>query len=573
MRRARGAALIAVIFFIVVMSLLAAVTAFLVVGSSVSAVGYQASEQALFLAEAGIERTLRVLTAPNFDATSADRRRACVALVGDAGLTGVTLGAGAWTLTAGAAQYANNAAAGGTGARLNGGVNATATTLTVNSTAGYAPAGRLMVDREIMDYAGLTPTAFTGVARGVAGTAAAAHADVARVGQYQCNVSVQGAVPGFTAPRGLRTLTVAGQSQEGWAVGAGGVILRFNAPADAPADGVPRWTVFQTTAIPLRGISLDSYAHGWTVGNPPGGGIDVAGLRWNPDGSPNWDVAAVDAATINAVQAISSMDAWAVGDAGAYLGGACDARGRIGYWNGTAWGCAVSPSNQNLNALHMLDMDNDGRADFGWAVGNTGGGNVGGCPANNARILRFNGAWSCATGTTVNENLLGVFTVSATEAWAVGTRGANNGTGWTILRNTGGGWARFGTNTGTTRATDLSAIYMLDTDADGVADFGWAVGRSANNGGACGNTARILNWDGAAWRCVASPVARDLNAVTCNAIDDCWAVGDAGTILHWDGASWRASAQSGVVTTQNLTGIAVVGPRTAPRTAWRESFP
>lgn len=573
MKHARGAALIAVIFVIVVMSLLAGIAAFLVVGSSASALEYQSSEQALFIAEAGVERTARALTAPNFAVVNPDRRRTCVSLVGDADLTNVALGAGLWTLTANTSRYSDNAALGGTGARLTAALTAAAATVTVNDTSGYAPAGRIMVDREIMDYSGVTANTFTGVQRGVAGSSAAAHASGARVGHYQCDIIVQGGVADFSRPRGLRTLSAGTQLQEGWAVGDGGVILRFNSPADTPPGGVPRWTVFQDTGRVTNGVSLDSYAHGWLVGDPPGDGFGIAAARWNPDGTPSWDPVAIDRATINAVQAVSSTDAWAVGDAGANLGGNCSARARIGRWNGAAWACVASPSNRNLNALHVLDTDGNGAADFGWAVGDTGGGNVGGCPRNNARILRFDGAWSCESGATVNEDLRGVFTVSPIDAWAVGRRGRNNGVGWTILRNTGGGWAPFGVDTNVTRATDLNAIFMLDTDGNGIADFGWAVGASANNGGACGNTARILYWNGAAWSCVVSPIAEDLRAVSCMAVNDCWAVGNRGTILHWDGTAWLVHAQSGVVTTEGLTGIAFVGPRSTPRTAWREIFP
>ncbi len=69
---------------------------------------------------------------------------------------------------------------------LDGGINATVTTITVNSTDG-APtqAGegmmQIQIDQEKMSYNGMTATSFTGCNRGIIGTIAAAHADSATV--------------------------------------------------------------------------------------------------------------------------------------------------------------------------------------------------------------------------------------------------------------------------------------------------------------------------------------------------------------------------------------------------------
>jgi hypothetical protein len=60
---------------------------------------------------------------------------------------------------------------------LNGALSDVATTVTVNSTAGFSTTGTILIGSEVITYAGLTTTTFTGCTRGSGGTAAAAHAD------------------------------------------------------------------------------------------------------------------------------------------------------------------------------------------------------------------------------------------------------------------------------------------------------------------------------------------------------------------------------------------------------------
>jgi hypothetical protein len=60
---------------------------------------------------------------------------------------------------------------------VNGAVDATQTTITVNSTIGFAPTGRIKLDTEQIDYTGTTSTTFTGCTRAAGGTAAATHVD------------------------------------------------------------------------------------------------------------------------------------------------------------------------------------------------------------------------------------------------------------------------------------------------------------------------------------------------------------------------------------------------------------
>lgn len=70
------------------------------------------------------------------------------------------------------------ASAGGGGiviTRMTSGITSSQTTIPVESTEGFLAADTLVVDTEYMTYSGKTAISFTGVARGINGTAPSAH--------------------------------------------------------------------------------------------------------------------------------------------------------------------------------------------------------------------------------------------------------------------------------------------------------------------------------------------------------------------------------------------------------------
>lgn len=67
---------------------------------------------------------------------------------------------------------------------LNGAINDSVTTVTSDSSYGYASKGYLKIDDEVISYTGRTSTQFTGCVRGCLGTVAAAHLDNAYISPY-----------------------------------------------------------------------------------------------------------------------------------------------------------------------------------------------------------------------------------------------------------------------------------------------------------------------------------------------------------------------------------------------------
>jgi hypothetical protein len=64
---------------------------------------------------------------------------------------------------------------------LNGSINAAVTTITVDSTSGFASTGTVLIDEELITYTGKSSTTLTGCVRGTNGTTAASHNDNATV--------------------------------------------------------------------------------------------------------------------------------------------------------------------------------------------------------------------------------------------------------------------------------------------------------------------------------------------------------------------------------------------------------
>src|SRR3989344_3652762 len=248
----RGFLLITAVVLIVTVGLLAAVITFLTTGNVLTSASHANSAKALFIAESGLERGIRAQLSPVLA-----ERVGCTAVTGDVNLTNIALGEGRFTLTGGAASYPNNA-----NNTLKADIGVADVVIPLNDLTGFAATGgRVLIDREAIDYSGVssdttvcagaasTPC-LIGAQRGRDGTVAAAHANAARVGQFQCDLQSQGGVPDLAGSSRKRTLRTGVQIQEAWAVGnLGGTATNENLNAIHCVTTSDCWAVADNGAL------------------------------------------------------------------------------------------------------------------------------------------------------------------------------------------------------------------------------------------------------------------------------------------------------------------------------------
>jgi Tfp pilus assembly protein PilX len=542
LRKQQGFLAVVAILIVFLIGVLGITITYMHVGSVASAANYAQSEQALFIAESGFEETARLLLTPNLSGSNA--RIGCSSVTSNANLTNTSVSAGTFTAT----TVASNPVY--TSTTLSSALTSSASTIAVASTSGFAAAGRIMVDNEIINYGGISGNSFIGIQRGVNYSSATPHASGAYVAQFQCMVDVKGGIPNLTSPTYQREIQQAVPMQEAWAVGAASsgsyVLTRWNRPTAISWNSS---SFANAAAANLNSVSLLSNADGWAVGVVSGSNFTL--LHWT---GSSWGLSTLATDCSNqdlyGVSTVYSNEAWAVGHSYRTNGTCTNASGTQHFtvlkWSGSSWAKLSSPNipadagtNTNLNAVHVIDTTQSGAGTLGFAVGDAG------------TILKYNGStWAKDTSPTV-QNLYGVYVVSSSEAWAVGAAGA-------IVKWNGTTWSTVSTPT----ATQLNSVFMLDRTLSGTAQKGWAVG----------NAGVAVVYNGTSWSSQNTGCVNNMNGVAMfisSPGEDVWAAGASGTIMHWNGSAW-ASVSSNVSVA--LKGISVIAPQQYPF-AWKEVFP
>ncbi len=175
-KRARGFLLVVAVLVVAVVALAITALGYMTSADVRSSSAHAQSEQAYFAATSGVEYAKSLFLTGT----------ACGAGLNTTG----SVGGGSFTIS-NATQYTpapTNTAAGG--------VNASATTIPVVSTAGYALYGRIVIDSEEMYYAGISGNNFINVVRGYGNTQPAPHGTVTAVPVIQslCNIESTGTV-------------------------------------------------------------------------------------------------------------------------------------------------------------------------------------------------------------------------------------------------------------------------------------------------------------------------------------------------------------------------------------------
>ena len=258
--------------------------------------------------------------------------------------------------------------------------------------------------------------------------------------------------------------------------------------------------------------------------------------------------------TLNAVAAISTSDAWAVGFQND--NNLNDSRTLIQHWNGSAWSTVPSPNPGGVATIACLSL-NSGNVLTGvapvstndvWAVGYFFG-----CTSFLLKpmVLHWNGVqWSVVPTPKLNTNdnaaFNSVVALSANDIYAVGYQPAPNGAVLTLIEHWNGvAWSVVPSPNGNNTGNVLASV-----TANSPTDI-WAVGDQVAPGVEVRTLA--LHFNGSTWSVVPTPnpvhggnlTQNVLTSVVAVAPNDVTAVGftlanqtELTMVQHWDGTSW-----------------------------------
>jgi hypothetical protein len=270
----------------------------------------------------------------------------------------------------------------------------------------------------------------------------------------------------------------------------------------------------------LFGVSVAASGDVWAVGValPPGGPARTLVERWQ--GTAWRTVPSPDRPSggsfLNAVVAVSGLDAWAVGLSRSPDG---PARTLVLHWDGRRWGITPSP-NAGPGDNSLVSVAAASARDV-WAVGYRDAAGV-----YRSLVEHWDGdRWTVARLPRLGGPGNGLNAVDAAASgvvWAVGGSARAHGPSQPlVLRLDGRNWSSV-----------PAPASLHSATLNGVAAWGrgasWVVGATRSGGG---ERAFSLRGDGRNWRVVpidlAASLSADLNAVWAAAPDDVWAIGSS----------------------------------------------
>jgi hypothetical protein len=351
---------------------------------------------------------------------------------------------------------------------------------------------------EFASYRYANGTACTDLALIDATTAGRGSFDITSAGPFgtDCRITVEARVgsAGVTGPNmSLRTVSadLRPASSDGWAVGDGGAMLRWNGVAWSEVDA--------GTTENLHSVFCNSPDDCWAVGDS--GTI----VHWN---GSDW----------SASPSGTSGTLFGVG-CRAGLPGDCYANGSLAgnpltanarHWNGTAWFDAAG----GISSDYYTDVSCTSSDCYATTQGGS--------------VRAASGAWNPAVFSG-SGTLNGIDCTVTGQCWAVGDRRGNSyyfaffdGNSWSARQQPAPVFAR----------ANLNDITCATRDAC------WAVGDALNS------RYVLAHWDGSTWTEASFRHGRhreDLLGVDCAAPDDCWAVGKANrgwNLIRYDGVEW-----------------------------------
>ena len=509
----RGYLMFVTILILVVVAVFASALSHLSMNSSKSVTNFQTLAKAEFAAQAGIQDAAHKLLTYNLN-----YRKKCKAL----NITNKIPGNSVYNIKTQDLQYTKNPTV------LTSNISSDTTIIPVANTAAYANTGRIMIDREFIDYTKSDLENFLEVKRGVDGSIARSHSINTPVAQFTCIMNSIGGMPqiDISDPNSLGSRYKVRQSiqlQAAFAVSdANTPLLGWNFPFETT------WSNFSSpTTANLNGISMLSFADGWAVGD------NSTIVKWNGN---NWINVSKN------IPGINFKDVYCLNSKNCHAAGTMLPNSKLvtlADFDGSTWTKVSLPKSENSADLNALHCPPSGRC---WAVGDIGEKssdlyfyNYDGSKWKPEKILKKQNASPPYNGVHCPANNL---------CFAVGN-------GQEFLKWNGSTWSKVDTGLPSTQYNNVYCNNIFDC---------WAVGANV-----------IAHWNGANWSESNSPGSPVLNSVSCTNANDCWAVGDNSTFLHWNGNNW-INYNFNSVGNKNINAIAFIGPNTKPLSIWEERF-
>jgi hypothetical protein len=335
----------------------------------------------------------------------------------------------------------------------------------------------------------------------------------------------------------------ASSETDAWAVGSA-------SPPSAPGSRgagtlIAHWdaTHWSTTPSPspgknavLQSVAAVSPRDAWAVGGTGSSALILHwdGTAWKQTPSPHPGTLS----ELSGVAAVSPRNVWAVGVLTRRHGSDSTL---IVHWNGRAWKQVPSPAGDLSGVAFASPHD-------GWAVGNI---HTPTYRNYHTLILHWNGrAWkrvlspNPGTRDGLEVGLSGVATISPRGVWAIGDRGCGCGPGDPFIEHRNGGARRLAPPPQLTNS-DANLLGVASVSASDA----WVVGASGE--GDSPTTTAIWRWNGIGWQRTPSPSPgtwAGLNGVALVSPTSAWAVGHTANrndttsntlFLHWDGTAWQ----------------------------------
>lgn len=294
-----------------------------------------------------------------------------------------------------------------------------------------------------------------------------------------------------------------------WAVGTGGIIMRWNGTIWAPAPGSA--SVTTTTLYAIRGSARDNI---WATGSGTTR-IRYNGNAWAVDASTGYSATMAQALWVNQSGALA-LGSGTMGAASNRFDGSAWTTANVGFYSAMYGAHGFSDSDVwtvgVLGALFHYDGQNWSPAALSVPAGNFG----------------FNAVWGSGPS----------------DIWIGGYNGALPYPNYGYLRHYNG------TTWTPTQISPMPRINAIH-------------GTQPANVHAAGENGLIARFDGTSWTQLSNTTAastRYLYAVhtTTNpsgTLPTAWAVGDTGALLAVNGTTVTLHSQSGMITTQSLTGV------------------